>query len=87
MDLPRFTFRIGIDENSLARLAERFGEFRGKLMAGDHLNITTSEFAGNHAAGMPAESVVAAQGISVADDQHLAHENVGAALVAALANR
>ena len=73
MDLPRFTFRIGIDENGLAALAERFGEFRGKLMAGDHLNIMTSEFAGNQAASVPAESVVASQRISVADDECLAH--------------
>ena len=83
MDLSRFTFGIGIDENGLAALAERFGEFRGKLMAGDHLNIMTSELAGNQAASVPAESVVASQRISVADDQHHAHALVGAALVAA----
>jgi len=83
VDLPRLTLGIGIDENGLAALAERFGEFRGKLMAGDHLNIMTSEFASNQAASVPAESVVAAQRISVADDQHLAHALVGAALLAA----
>jgi len=83
MDLAWLAFSIGINKHGAARLAERFGELRGKLMAGDDFSVVAGKFLGNHAASVPAESVVASQRIPVADDQHLAHANVGATLVAA----
>jgi len=80
VDFARLAFSIGIDKHSVAALAERFGQFGGELMASDDSSVVAGEFPRDQAAGVPAKSVVAAQRISVADDQHLAHTREAPAL-------
>ena len=66
---PGFTLGVGIDKHGAAALAERFGKFRGELMAGDDFNVLAGESPGKQAAGVPAEPVVTPQRIAVADDE------------------
>lgn len=69
VDGTGFTISVSVDEHRASALAEGFGKFGGKLVAGYDLNILTEECLGKHTAGVPAEPVVTAQRIPVTDDK------------------
>jgi hypothetical protein len=69
MDIARLNLSVGVNEHRPARPAERLGEFRSELVAGDNLGVMAGERLGKQAASVPAEPVIAPQGVPVADDK------------------
>jgi hypothetical protein len=69
VDITRPTLCVGVYKHGAAALAERLGEFRSELMAGDSLDVLSGKRLGKQVAGVPAEPVVAPHRIPVADDK------------------
>jgi len=47
MDFARLTLGVGVDKDGAAALAEGFGKFRSKLMAGDDFDVLAGESRGS----------------------------------------
>jgi hypothetical protein len=70
MDFARLTLGIGVDKDGASALAETFGKFRRKLMAGTDFNVFSGKPLSQQTAGVPAQRVVTSQGVAVADDKN-----------------
>ncbi len=68
MNFARLAFGVSVDKDGAAALAQAFGKFRGKLMAGNDFDVLASKLLGEQEAGMPAQRIIAPQWIAVADD-------------------
>ena len=73
MDFTRLTLGIGVDKHGAAALAERFGKFGRKLMAGNDFDFLPRKRLSQQSAGMPPQRVVTSQRIAVANDKRFIH--------------
>jgi len=69
MDLPRHSLNISIDEHRARVLAESLCQFRRKLVTGNDLCALADELLSKQPPGVPAETVITAQRVSVAYDE------------------
>jgi hypothetical protein len=69
MNISRIALGVGVDKHGALRLAKPLGEFRSKLVASDNLHVVAGELPAKPAARVPAEPVIAPQGVPITDDE------------------
>jgi hypothetical protein len=73
MDFTRHALGVGIDKHGAGRLAEPLGKFRGKLVAGDDFHVLAGKCLDNQSASVKPKPIIAAQRVTVTDDESLWH--------------